>query len=53
MSSPFFRRPGAGDLRSRERWRSGRRRLHKALVDFEAVQQVPLNGGGGLVQVAR
>jgi hypothetical protein len=26
---------------------------NKALVDFEAVQQVPLNGGGNLVQIAR
>ena len=26
---------------------------NKSLVDFEAVQQVPINGGGSFVQVAR
>ena len=54
MSSPFFVVQAQRDLSlARTVEIRAIADYNKALVDFEAVQQVPLNGGGGLSQVAR
>ena len=54
MSSPFFVVQAQRDLSlARTVEIRAIADYNKALVDFEAVQQVPLNGSGGLVQVAR
>ena len=54
MSSPFFVVQAQRDLSlARTVEIRAIADYNKALVDFEAVQQVPLNGGGGLIQVAR
>jgi outer membrane protein len=54
MSSPFFVVQAQRDLSlARTVEIRAISDYNKSLVDFEAVQQVPLNGGGGLVQVAR
>ncbi|HEV8211266.1 MAG TPA: TolC family protein, partial [Vicinamibacterales bacterium] len=54
MSSPFFVVQAQRDLSlSRTVEIRAISDYNKALVDFEAVQQVPINGGGAFVQVAR
>jgi outer membrane protein len=54
MSSPFFVVQAQRDLSlSRTVEIRAISDYNKSLVDFEAVQQVPLNGGGNFVQVAR
>ena len=54
MSSPFFVVQAQRDLSlARTVEIRAISDYNKSLVDFEAVQQVPLNGGGNLVQVAR
>jgi outer membrane protein len=54
MSSPFFVVQAQRDLSlSRTDELRAISDYNKALVDFEAVQQVPINGGGAFVQVAR
>jgi outer membrane protein TolC len=54
MSSPFFVVQAQRDLSlARTVEIRAIADYNKALVDFEAVQQVPLNGGGNLVQIAR
>ena len=54
MSSPFFVVQAQRDLSlSRTVEIRAISDYNKALVDFEAVQQVPINGGGNFVQVAR
>ena len=54
MSSPFFVVQAQRDLSlSRTVEIRSISDYNKALVDFEAVQQVPINGGGNFVQVAR
>jgi outer membrane protein TolC len=54
MSSPFFVVQAQRDLSlSRTVEIRAISDYNKALVDFEAVQQVPINGGGSFVQVAR
>jgi outer membrane protein len=54
MSSPFFVVQAQRDLSlARTVEIKAIADYNKALVDFEAVQQVPINGGGGFVQVAR
>ena len=54
MSSPFFVVQAQRDLSlARTVEIQAISDYNKSLVDFEAVQQVPINGGGGSVQVAR
>ena len=54
MSSPFFVVQAQRDLSlARTVEIRAISDYNKSLVDFEAVQQVPLNGGGNFVQVAR
>jgi len=54
MSSPFFVVQAQRDLSlARTVEIQAISDYNKSLVDFEAVQQVPINGGGNLVQVAR
>jgi outer membrane protein TolC len=54
MSSPFFVVQAQRDLSlARTVEIRAISDYNKSLVDFEAVQQVPINGGGGFVQVAR
>ena len=54
MSSPFFVVQAQRDLSlSRTVEIRAISDYNKSLVDFEAVQQVPINGGGSFVQVAR
>jgi HAE1 family hydrophobic/amphiphilic exporter-1 len=54
MSSPFFVVQAQRDLSlARTVEIRAISDYNKSLVDFEAVQQVPLNGGGSFVQVAR
>ena len=54
MSSPFFVVQAQRDLSlARTVEIRAISDYNKSLVDFEAVQQVPINGGGSFVQVAR
>ena len=54
MSSPFFVVQAQRDLSlARTVEIQAISDYNKSLVDLEAVQQVPINGGGNLVQVAR
>ena len=54
MSSPFFVVQAQRDLSlARTVEIRAVSDYNKSLVDFEAVQQVPINGGGNIVQVAR
>ncbi len=54
MSSPFFVVQAQRDLSlARTVEIRAISDYNKSLVDFEAVQQVPINGGGSIVQVAR
>ena len=54
MSSPFFVVQAQRDLSlARTVEIRAISNYNKSLVDFEAVQQVPINGGGNFVQVAR
>jgi len=54
MSSPFFVVQAQRDLSlARTVEIRAISDYNKSLVDFEAVQQVPINGGGNFVQVAR
>ena len=54
MSSPFFVVQAQRDLSlARTVEIRAISDYNKSLVDFEAVQQVPINGGGAFVQVAR
>ena len=54
MSSPFFVVQAQRDLSlARTVEIRAIADYNKSLVDFEAVQQVPINGGGNFVQVAR
>ena len=54
MSSPFFVVQAQRDLSlARTVEIQAISDYNKSLVDFEAVQQVPINGGGNFVQVAR
>ena len=54
MSSPFFVVQAQRDLSlARTVEIQAISDYNKSLVDFEAVQQVPINGGGNQVQVAR
>ena len=54
MSSPFFVVQAQRDLSlARTVEIRAIADYNKSLVDFEAVQQVPINGGGSIVQVAR
>jgi outer membrane protein len=54
MSSPFFVVQAQRDLSlARTVEIRAISEFNKSLVDFEAVQQVPVNGGGTFVQVAR
>jgi outer membrane protein len=54
MSSPFFVVQAQRDLSlARTVEIQAISDYNKSLVDFEAVQQVPINGGGSIVQVAR
>lgn len=54
MSSPFFVVQAQRDLSlARTTEIKAISDYNKSLVDFEAVQQVPINGGGNFVQVAR
>src|SRR3954471_14967675 len=54
MSSPFFVVQAQRDLSlARTLEIRAIADYNKSLVDFEAVQQVPINGGGNFVQVAR
>ena len=54
MSSPFFVVQAQRDLSlARTVEIRAISDYNKSLVDFEAVQQVPINGGGSLVQIAR
>ncbi len=54
MSSPFFVVQAQRDLSlARTVEIQAISDYNKSLVDFEAVQQVPINGGGNIVQVAR
>jgi outer membrane protein len=54
MSSPFFVVQAQRDLSlARTTEIKAISDYNKALVDFEAVQQVPINGSGSFVQVAR
>ena len=54
MSSPFFVVQAQRDLSlARTVEIQAISDYNKSLVDFEAVQQVPINGGGNIVQIAR
>jgi outer membrane protein len=54
MSSPFFVVQAQRDLSlARTTEIQAISNYNKSLVDFEAVQQVPINGTGNLVQIAR